>query len=51
MYTPKDQGDIEMFRGKEYGGDRRGWVWGGAVPLPNGGLGAVPQGLCHRKKN
>jgi len=27
-----------MFRRKEYGGDRRGGVWGGA----NGGLGAVP---------
>jgi len=28
-----------MFRGKEYGGDRRGRVWGGAVPLPNRGSG------------
>jgi len=36
---PKDRGEIEMFRGKEYGGDRRGGVWEGAVPLPNRGSG------------
>jgi len=39
---PKTGGEIAMFRGKGYGGEQRGGVWGGAVSLPNGGLGAVP---------
>jgi len=39
---PQRPGEIEMFRGKEYGGARRGGVLGGAVSS-TGGLGAVPQ--------
>ena len=38
----KTGGGIAMFRGEGVWGDRRGGVWRGAVPLPNGGLGAVP---------
>ena len=34
-----------MFRGKEYGGDRRGGVW---VASPQPGVGAL--GLCPQKK-
>jgi len=39
---PQDRGEIAMFRGEGVWGDRRGGVWGEAMPLPNGGLGAVP---------
>jgi len=44
---PQGLGQIEMFRGvKEYGGDRRGAVGCGAVPLSN-----RVSGGCPHKKN